>query len=271
MMFPATTLPLVLHIPHSGTLIPDDAADAFLDQDLLKVEQNRLTDWHTDELFYSPGAAHCATRISRLVVDLERYADDEQEPKAAVGQGVIYTRATTGECLRDTPCPEQRRWLLDQYYRPWHMKLEVAVLSALQRRGVALLIDAHSFPAEPFANEDDGGRERPDICLGTGANTPGWLIDTCRTWCAQHGLSLAIDFPYAGCLVPERYSGDSRVPAIMIEVNRGLYLDQRRLDVVPARGPDFCKVKALLSELLLELCGNVVNRACNTRSKAATR
>jgi len=259
-MLPSTTLPLVLHIPHAGTRIPRETRAAFHSLSNVIAERNRLTDWYTDELFDLPGAAHCATPISRLVVDLERFAEDHQEPRAAVGQGVIYTRASTGERLRSTPDAKERARLLDSWYRPWHLKLELDVLSQLQTHGLALLIDAHSFPSQPLPNEDDHGRPRPDICFGTGPNTPDWLLDCALAWCRGHDLSTAVDFPYTGCLVPARYHGNLRVPAMMIEVNRSLYLQQASPEQRPRRSAQFWRTRALLTRLLLCLCERASNR-----------
>ena len=93
------------------------------------------------------------------------------------------------------------------------------------------LLDCHSFPDEPFAHEDDHGKSCPDICLGSCENTPRWLLDSCLELFLQRGYSVGVDFPYSGCLVPERFHGDLRVPAIMIEVNRRLYLKPTSRDV----------------------------------------
>ena len=39
---------------------------------------------------------------------------------------------------------------------------------------------------------------------------------------------MAVDRPFAGAIVPMRfYRTDRRVRAVMVEVNRGLYLDER--------------------------------------------
>lgn len=133
------------------------------------------------------------------------------------------------------------------------------MLGSLQRHGACLLVDAHSFPARPLANEDDAGCERPDICLGTGANTPGWLLDYALDWCARQGLSVAVDFPYAGCLVPAVYAADPRVAAIMVEVNRGLYLQQPDPAAAPALGADYFRVKAALNALLLGMAGRLLD------------
>jgi N-formylglutamate deformylase len=252
-------LPLVVHAPHAGTHVPVIARESLIDPDRLRADINRLTDWYTSDLFQLPGAALCATLVSRLVVDLERYTEETLEPRAAVGQGVIYTHDSQGQRLRPELAPEQRRLWLDNWYRPWHLKLELDVLGSLQRHGACLLVDAHSFPARPLPNEDDAGRERPDICLGTCANTPGWLLDYALNWCRLQGFSVAVDFPYAGCLVPAVYAADRRVPAIMVEVNRGLYLQQPDPAATPALGADYFRVKTALNTLLLGMVGRLLD------------
>ncbi|MEP6389010.1 MAG: N-formylglutamate amidohydrolase [Halioglobus sp.] len=225
-MYPEPILPIVAHIPHAGTAIPSAVHNQFMpDNPALWGEIVRLTDWYTDELFSLPGIAVSQTSISRLVIDLERYIDDDQEGNARFGQGVIYTHNTQGNRIRHELTPEQRQLLLDTYYHPWHLKLEASIEQQLQRWGYCLLLDCHSFPNEPFFHESDNGRDRPDICLGTSINTPSWLMDTCYSFLLDRGYTVEGNFPYAGCLVPSRFEGDIRVPAIMIEINRRLYLE----------------------------------------------
>ena len=143
---------------------------------------------------------------------------------------MIYTHNTQGEQIRRDLYPQERRLLLDNYYRPWHLQLELNVEQQIARWGYCLLLDCHSFPDEPFAHEDDHGSPRPDICLGFGGSTPQWLLDCCQKLFQQRGYSVAMNFPYSGCLVPDRFQGDSRVPAIMIEINRRLYLEPASLN-----------------------------------------
>ena len=224
-MYPETILPIAAHIPHAGTLVPEAVRNQFLPwTGQLWREIAMVTDWYTDELFGMPGIAVTQTPISRVVVDLERYTDDSNEEKAAFGQGVIYTHNTLGEVIRRTLSADERRLLLDNYYRPWHLQLELNVDQQLARWGHCLLLDCHSFPDEPFAHEQDHGQSRPDICLGLCGNTPHWLLESCLKHFQQRGYSVEVDFPYSGCLVPWRFQGDGRVPAIMIEINRRLYL-----------------------------------------------
>jgi len=60
------------------------------------------------------------------------------------------------------------------------------------------------------------------------------------------GYRVAVDYPYSGCMLPERFAGDQRVSAIMIEVNRKLYMDQNS----PVKLPCFSDVKAMLARVI---------------------
>ncbi|MCB0638311.1 MAG: N-formylglutamate amidohydrolase [Lewinella sp.] len=226
-MYPETILPIVAHIPHAGIEIPAAVRGQFVPGSAeLWREILLLSDWYTDELFAVPGIATVKTPISRLVVDLERFTDNSREPRAAVGQGVVYTHRTDGSPLRRQLSDSERRNLLENYYRPWHLQLELDIIQQTTRWGHCLLLDCHSFPDEPFANEQPDRRGRPDICLGlSDSNSPAWLVDSFTEAFTRAGYSVELDTPYAGCLVPEQFRGNPSVPAIMVEVNRRLYLE----------------------------------------------
>jgi N-formylglutamate deformylase len=107
-------LPLILHIPHASTSIPDECLGDFLiARDRLAARLAASTDHYTDELFSmaGPGISTVAFPISRLVVDPERFEDDHQEPMAARGLGVL-------ERIRSSTRAERRAWYLEGWYRP---------------------------------------------------------------------------------------------------------------------------------------------------------
>ena len=107
---------------------------------------------------------------------------------------------------------------------------------------------------------------RPDICLGFSAsNTPEWLLRSCEQQFLQRGYSVAVDFPYSGCLVPERYAGDSRLPAIMLEINPGLYLkpavrEAYRYSNLAVRLQEFARLKNDIWAVMLGLTKELVCR-----------
>ena len=242
---------VVVHIPHPSLVVPSDvAASLLLTPAELQHELLVMTDRYTDELFALPSslATTVAFPVSRLVVDPERFTDDDSEPMARKGMGVVYERTTAGHPLRRPPSAEHRRHLLARFYDPHHAALTTAVDTALAAHGTCLLIDGHSFPTRPLPYEDDQDPDRPDICIGADAiHTPGWLRDIAVHVFEELGWSVAVDRPFAGALVPMRfYRKDLRVSAVMIEVRRGLYMDERS----GARLPGFDDVRERISSAL---------------------
>lgn len=224
-------IPVVLHIPHSGTVIPDDLRPDFaIPPEEIERELLLMTDWHTERLFRNalPGAEAVVFPVSRLVVDPERFPDDAREPMAALGMGAVYHSRQDGTPLLRPGLPAERREaVMRRFYQPHHAALAAAVGRALEGRGRCLVIDGHSFPSRPLPYEDSA-RRRPEICLGTDPfHTPPALAAAARTAFKAEGFETAFDEPFAGALVPEAsYGRDARVVALMIELRRDLYMDE---------------------------------------------
>lgn len=234
-------LPLVLHIPHASTAIPDECIGDFLiDRDLVAKHLAASTDHFTDELFSmaGPGIATVVFPISRLVVDPERFEDDTQEPMAARGLGVLYECGHDGQRIRGPIEPARRAWYLDRWYRPHHAALESAVNRAIEGSGYALIVDCHSYPDVPLAVDLDQSMLRPDGCFGTsGIHTPPWLVDAGLRFASSRGWTFGIDRPYAGSIVPMQHFGkDARVLSIMVEINRKRYLTLEGNNAVRSAG-----------------------------------
>lgn len=221
----------VVHIPHASTAIPDDVRCTLTPSDsALELELLRLTDRYTDELFdLDPAIAiPVVFGVSRFVVDPERFPDDALEPMAARGMGAVYMATTDGAPLRARLAASQRADLLARFYEPHHAALEAATRAVLDTTGRCLIIDGHSFPADPLPCDLDQDPLRPDVCIGTDPfHTPGQLAADAAAGFAAHGLDVAIDRPYRGAIVPARwYRHDECVSALMVEVNRRLYMDE---------------------------------------------
>ena len=202
-----------------------------LDDKTLNQEIIKMTDHHTLDLFTQgvPEQQIVRAPVSRLVVDVERFADDDQESMAAKGMGVIYTRTANGDQLRKTLTAEERQDLIDQWYTPHHKRLTEVTQKTLVKNNKVLLIDAHSFPSVPLHYEYDQRLARPDICIGTDAfHTPNKLASAFIDTLKEAGFNTALNMPFAGTLVPMPfYQTDKRVTSVMIEVNRGLYMDEK--------------------------------------------
>jgi N-formylglutamate amidohydrolase len=222
---------LLVHVPHASTSIPADLRDQVsLDDATLARELLRMTDRWTDRIAATTreDVAVLAYPVSRLVVDPERFESDEAEPMASRGMGAVYTRTSDGTPLRAALSADQRERLLERFYRPHHRALTDAIEAMLSAHGVATILDLHSFATHPLPHEPDQSPDRPDVCLGTDAfHTPGHLVTQSRAFFAAAGCRVAIDAPFAGAIVPMRhYRSDPRVRSIMLELRRGLYMDE---------------------------------------------
>ncbi len=217
--------PVLLHVPHAGTDIPSWARPHLvLDDDALAAELTALTDHRTDTL--AVAAADRArtrpwtvvNRVSRFVVDVERFPD-EREEMARVGMGAVYTHGTRGQRLR-TEDPDHRAALLAAFFVPWAEAVESLVAQRIAAAGRAVLLDVHSYPRDRLSCELNAGA-RPPVCLGTDRfHTPGWLLDAAA---AAFG-EVERDTPFAGAYVPlSRYGTDLRVQALMIEIRRDVH------------------------------------------------
>lgn len=222
---------IILHIPHSLTVIPPEIRDQFtVTDEELDNEIRLMTDYYTDDLFVTDELKGSAVifPISRICVDPERFKDDAQEEMSKKGMGVVYTHSHDGKPIRRDLTETERLRLLNEYYDPHHKRLETMAEEQLKADHKCLIIDCHSFPSKPLPYEFDQSTERPDICIGTDQfHTPEWLTERCVSLYENAGFKVAINKPFSGSLVPGTYyRSNKNVLSVMIELNRKLYLDE---------------------------------------------
>lgn len=227
----AADSPVILHVPHSAREIPAEVrAGIVLDDAALERELDHITDAHTAEL--AEAAARLArttpwrfvNRLSRLVVDPERFPD-EREEMLAVGMGAVYTRTTHREALR--PADADPEPLVERYFRPYARAMTDAVADRLASTGRAVVVDVHSYPGTALPYELHGAGPRPPVCLGTDPfHTPPGLLAAARDAFAPCGET-GLDSPFSGTYVPlEFYGTDARVGALMVEIRRDTYMTE---------------------------------------------
>ena len=228
---------VVLHIPHDSTLIPHEVLSQFcLDETELREELVRMTDHLTYALFAEGIEGPCFVRapVSRLVVDVERFPTDANEPMASQGMGAVYRSTSLLTPLRHPISQTDRQALMALYYEPHHARLEAAVTASLALYGRCLLIDCHSFAGKALPYElADPAAVRPQICIGTDRfHTDTQLARVFQTAFEAEGWQVALNHPFSGSMVPSsHYQKDARVKAVMLEVNRKLYLNE--VDATP--------------------------------------
>lgn len=246
---------MIFHIPHASQYIPErERTLIVLSDDELSHELLVMTDWYVDDLFLP-----CVSTIdeaivfpfSRLVVDPERFVDDEKEPMSEVGMGVVYTRTSQKTSLRASLVPSEKERLIITYYDPHHQRLTEAVTNELRHEGSALIIDCHSFPSMPLPYEEDPDLDNPDLCIGSDPyHTPPDLVKALIDKAGEMRLSVRENSPFAGCMVPGKFYGnDKRVQSVMIEINRKLYMDETTGQKTPQFSSTQTKVGTLVYTL----------------------
>ncbi|WP_329335099.1 N-formylglutamate amidohydrolase [Streptomyces sp. NBC_01352] len=227
----AADSPVILHVPHSAREIPPAVrAGIVLDDAGLERELDHITDAHTAEIAAEASQLSAmvpwrfVNRLSRLVVDPERFPD-EREEMLAVGMGAVYTRTTHRAPLR--PADTDPEPLIARYFRPYARAMTAAVAERLAAAGRAVIIDVHSYPTRALPYELHGEGPRPPVCLGTDSfHTPPELLATAREAFAECG-EIGLDSPFGGAYVPlEFYGTERRVSALMVEIRRDTYMSE---------------------------------------------
>lgn len=216
--------PVILHVPHASRELIDSGL--LLGSAEIAEELDHLTDAYTDVI--ASRAADAAARrpwtlvnrLSRLVVDPERFPGDDEEMLAS-GMGPVYTHGYAGRRLRADD-PGRDADLLRRHFDPYARAMTTLTAARLAATGRAVILDVHSYATRPLPYELHGDGPRPPVCLGTDpAHTPGWLVASARSVFP----GAAENSPFAGCYVPLAYWGrDTSVAALMIEIRRDQYM-----------------------------------------------
>jgi N-formylglutamate amidohydrolase len=247
---------LVIHIPHSSIVLPDAYKHAIvLNPDELRQELVRCTDLYCDEIFRPPSGAMIVAPVSRLACDVERFIDDDAEPGAKRGQGLVYSHTQLGRLLR-TDSLKLRDIAIKDIYEPHHKNLTNLVDLYLDKYNYCLIIDGHSFSSDALGYE---ASKLPDICLGTDPfHTPDWLLESAISEFKKLNLSIRINFPYEGTIIPLKYLNKNKnVFSLMIEINKKIYVNERTAEKLEA----FESLKSSISNILDQLTASALRNA----------
>lgn len=263
----ALACPLVFNSPHSGSIYPAHfLASARLDPRTLRISE----DAHVDRLFegvVEAGAPLMRALFPRAYVDVNR-EPYELDPRMFEGRLPPYANTRSlrvssglgtiarivGESkeiyARRLPVEEALQ-RIETFYKPYHLRLRQLLAEARRRFGTTILIDCHSMPSHPVSRPQDG-RSKADIVLGDrfGTSCAPTLSDAIEDYLGQRGYRVVRNRPYAGGFITEHYGTPANgAHAIQIEINRGIYMDERSFEPT-AR---FAALQADLTSLAREL------------------
>jgi N-formylglutamate amidohydrolase len=240
--------PLVFNSPHSGSIYPP----AFLASARLEVAQlRRSEDSFVDELFsgvvqrgFPLMRAHfprCYIDVNREPYELDPRMFDGRLPsfantrsmRVAGGLGTVARVVGDAQEIYDQRIPvDDALRRIEGLYKPYHRALRRLVTRVHRDFGTAILIDCHSMPSMAGSRDE---RPRADIVLGDryGTSCVGVISDTVEAALHAAGYSVSRNKPYAGGFITEHYGNPpAGLHAIQLEINRALYMDERRFEPI---------------------------------------
>jgi N-formylglutamate deformylase len=253
-LHPGTT-PVLLSLPHVGTVIPADQQARYVER-ALAVED---TDWHLERLyeFVRPrGVGMIVPRYSRYLIDLNRPPDDTPMYPGANNTELCPTRFFTGDPLYRPGCDPDAAEVVrrrEAYWRPYHDALAVELSRLKQRHGFAMLYDGHSIRSElPWLFP---GR-LPDLNLGTadGCSCAGSLRAALAAVLAGQSRHTSVtDGRFKGGHITRHHGRPAEgVHAVQMEMVQRAYMNEAPpLEYDPARAADVLPVLSEVFDVLL--------------------
>ena len=265
---PQLTAAAVFASPHSGNNYPPGFVKA---SRLDALTLRRSEDAFVDELF-DTAPAHGAPLLKaffpRAFIDPNRepweldptmFADalpayvNGASPRVSAGLGTIARVVANGaEIYRGKLNFADARVRIETLYRPYHQRLDQLIEAAHARFGRALLIDCHSMPSVGGPMDRDPGKRRVDFVLGDcfGASCAPAVMSGVETFLKARGYAVGRNAPYAGGFTTRHYGRPDRGRhTLQIEINRGLYMDEMRIE----RSDGFAALKRNLDGLIAEV------------------
>ena len=238
--------PIVFNSPHSGRVYPQ----AFMRNSRLELlALRRSEDSFVDDLFagvigrgYPLMRAHfprCYVDVNREPYELDPRMFEGRLPsfantrsmRVAGGLGTIARVVGDAQEIYDHRIPiDEALRRIETLYKPYHRGLRRLFTRVHRDYGAAMLVDCHSMPSLA-GNKDD--RARADIVIGDryGTSCVDVISETVETALRGLGYAVSRNKPYAGGFITEHYGNPSvGLHAIQLEINRALYMDERRFE-----------------------------------------
>lgn len=210
---------MIVNIPHDGDIIPIEYADFIGDP-------TYMGDYGATFLFAYDWATVLRFPISRLICDVERFEDRDKEPMERIGMGVCYTRNANLEPMREVPAG-QREEIIERFYHPYHEEMCQLVDKEVERHGVCLIIDGHTYHTTKRPYETDP--VRPQICVGYDESVA--IGQFASSYLSDFGYDVIENRPFSGAIRPLDRIGDKRVQSVMLEVRQDQIRAKTRRDL----------------------------------------
>ena len=248
-------IPIILHLPHSGTEIP---LTLYNQLDPIKREQLDETDWFLEQLYdfvSSMGIVIIRANYHRWVVDLNR----DPHGMALYNDGRIITSVTpevdfNGEALYSTlPSSIEKEQRIEKFHSAYFNSLDLLLKDYYQKFGKILIWDGHSIRRRVPGIQSD---PFPDLILGTndGKSCPAYIEKTLHKILNKSGMNVTLNSPFKGGYITRHLAEPQKnIYTVQLEMSKDLYMDDGEVHYAPERANAMKKLLKELFEGLSEL------------------
>ncbi len=210
------SLDYIISIPHGGSLVPVEFKGKFPED--FKFGWDPLT----QELYKFNRGTTILSNLCPSFLNVNR---------AEIKELPLYSKFDKKILMEDYTKKDKKRVM--SYYHRYHLLLESAIKKVKRNNGFALLFDCHSLSPVAPKKAPDYKKNRADFIVGTLDDTSAdrriidIFISQLKRECKDY--SIKKNYPYKGGFITAKYSDPKNgVHVIQIEVNRRVYLDNRK-------------------------------------------
>jgi N-formylglutamate amidohydrolase len=255
-------LPILISIPHAGTVIPEEDKGLFQASILANLED---TDWALDELYnFAPkmGITVIQANLSRYVIDLNRNpAGERLYADARIETGIVPTQTFSGLPVYENfePTPEFIHARTKKYFDPYYEKIGSILIELRNTFKQVLFFDAHSivrilprFPSTPF----------PDLMLGDreGKSAAPEISALAQAELRRQAIyEVTYNYPFKGGNLTRHWGKPSYgVHSLQLEMCQDLYLNEATKRLNPEKAE---KLQLALRSLFLALAKHLAGES----------
>lgn len=218
---------IIISIPHSGMLVPIEFLDLFnLDQEsLLEI------DMFSDLPFQINKGIEIKSNLAPFFVDMNRSregSEDKDTPFHLQNDPLHYFTVKNKMMLKKDYSDKEKKEIIS-YYDHYHEMLDNLIRSMKEKKGYALVIDAHSMTSVGLGRAYDKDKERADLVVGTLEDSSAHpkiissFVDSLRS--NKHGFSVMKNKPYSGGFITRKHNDPNNdVHVIQLEVKMKKYM-----------------------------------------------
>jgi N-formylglutamate deformylase len=255
--------PLLVSVPHSGTLIPDQLVSQMTEAASGSID----SDWFMREL-YEPivsqlGGSLVYPIYSRYVIDLNRPDNDQSLYPGMTTTGLCPTERFDGVPLYEAgqrPSSDEKSRRLDLYWRAYHHALKSELARLVEQHGYVLLWEGHSIRSVVPRLFD--GR-LCDLNIGTnqGRSCDALIEQSISTFLPSVSAEYTsiVNGRFKGGYITRFYGQPLRgIHAVQLELSQSTYLQNENK---PSWDAQYAQAISMVIKQLIEVSLDTLNKA----------